>query len=131
MGLVRPELTKRALASFDIFSEDSAGRFALAPMGEFLKRDMPGSLHTAALFFGGEDGAGAVRLFLECVKTGETVPQKLSGLSCFDWLLSDPERTKLFNAMMTAFATLHFTGVKHMTFRAPPKLLTWVEVMER
>ena len=101
----------RALASFCIFLQDSSGRFALAPMGEFLKRDLAGSLHAAALFFGGEDGVSAVRLFLECVKTGETVTQKLSGLSSFDWLLSDPERTKLFNAVMTAFATLHFTGV--------------------
>jgi SAM-dependent methyltransferase len=101
----------RALTSFGIFFQDPDGRFALAPMGEFLKRDVAGSLHAAALFFGGEDGASAVRLFLDCVKTGENVPQKLSGLSCFDWLLSDPERTKIFNAVMTAFATLHFTGV--------------------
>jgi O-methyltransferase domain len=101
----------RALASFGIFLEDSAGRFALAPMGEFLKPDVAGSLHAAALFFGGEDGSSAVRLFLECVKTGEIVAQRLSGLSAFDWLLSDSERTKLFNAVMTAFATLHFTGV--------------------
>jgi O-methyltransferase domain len=80
-------------------------------MGEFLKPDVAGSLHAAALFFGGEDGSSAVRLFLECVKTGEIVAQRLSGLSAFDWLLSDSERTKLFNAVMTAFATLHFTGV--------------------
>ena len=80
--------------------------------GELLKCDLTGSLHPAALFFGGEAGASTVRLFLECVKTGSAT-QKLfeAGGSCFDWLPSDPERTKLFNAVMTAFSTLHFTGV--------------------
>jgi hypothetical protein len=114
-GASTPSLRRvmRALASFRVFSEDSADRFALAPMGELLKCHVAGSLHPAALFFGGEAGASTVRLFLECVKTGESATQKLSeaGGSCFDWLLSNPGRTKLFNAMMTAFSTLHFAGV--------------------
>jgi hypothetical protein len=42
----------RALSSFGIFSRDSADRFALTSLGEFLRRDMPGSLHSAALLFG-------------------------------------------------------------------------------
>jgi Dimerisation domain len=41
----------RALASFGIFSQDSDDRFVLALPGEFLQRDVPGSLHSAALFF--------------------------------------------------------------------------------
>jgi hypothetical protein len=53
-GTSAPSLHRvmRALASFVIFSHDSADRFALTPLGEFLKRDMPGSLHRAALLFG-------------------------------------------------------------------------------
>ena len=98
----------RALTSFGIFSQDSAGRFALAPLGEFLKRDVPGSLHAAALFFGGENGTSSVRFFLECVKTGESATHKLAGgKGIFEWLQSDPERTKLFNAVMTSFSALH------------------------
>ncbi len=102
----------RALTSFGVFSQDPAGRFALAPLGEFLERDVPGSLHGAALFFGGETGTSTVRLFLECVKTGESATQKRSGGGgCFEWLQSDPERNELFNAMMTSFSTLHITGL--------------------
>jgi hypothetical protein len=101
----------QALARFSVFSQDSAGRFALAPMGELLKRDVAGSLHAAAVFFGGEVGASTTRLFLECVRTGESAPRKLSGASWIEWMQIDPERTKLFNAVMTAFSTLHFTGV--------------------
>jgi hypothetical protein len=44
--------------------------------------------------------------------SGESASQKLSGAAnCFDWLLSSPERTTLFNATMTAFSTLHMIGV--------------------
>jgi hypothetical protein len=102
----------RALACFGVFSQDAADRFALAPAGEFLKRDTAGSLHGAALFFGGENGTNAVRLFLECVKTGETAIHKLTGgKPIFEWLQSDPERNRLFNDVMTSFSTLHITGL--------------------
>jgi len=102
----------RALASFGIFSQDSDGRFALAPMGELLKRDMPGSLHSAAFLFGGETGTSTVRLFLECVKTGRSATHMLTGgKGSFEWVQSDPELTKLFNAVMTSFSALHMTGL--------------------
>jgi hypothetical protein len=101
----------RGLAAFDVFSEDSEGRYALAPMGEYLRREAEGSLHSAAMFFGGERGASVDELFLHCVKTGETVGRKLAGSNWINWLQSDPEVTTLFNAMMTAFSTLHMTGV--------------------
>jgi hypothetical protein len=113
-GANAPSLRRvmRALAGFNIFSQDSVGRFVLAPLGEFLRRDAPGSLLAAALFFGGENGTRAVRLFLECVKTGETAIHKLGGgKAIFEWLQSDPERTELFNDVMTSFSALHITGL--------------------
>jgi hypothetical protein len=57
----------RGLVTFEVFAQDSDGRFAMAPMGEFLKREAEGSLHSAALFFGGERGAKVDELFLHCV----------------------------------------------------------------
>jgi hypothetical protein len=102
----------RALMSFDVFSQNTDGRFALAPLGEFLRRDSPGSLHGAALLFGGEFGTNAVQFLLHSVKTGETAIQKRAdGKPIFEWLQSNPEQAKLFDAVMTAFATLHLTGV--------------------
>ena len=102
----------RALSSFGVFSEETPGRFALGPLGERLRSDAEGSLHSPALFFGGEAGASVVELFEHCVKTGESASQKLSGaLNPFNWLLRDPVQMKLFNASMTAFSTLHMTGV--------------------
>ena len=114
-GADAPSLRRvmRALARFNIFSQESADRFALGPLGELLRRDGEGSLHSAALLFGGETGASVVELFENCVRTGESASQKLSGGSanCFDWLLRSPERTKLFNTVMTAFSILHLTSV--------------------
>ncbi len=102
----------RALVGIGVFAQDSSGRFLLAPMGELLRRDVEGSLRSAALFFGGEWGARVDGLFLRAVQTGESAGQMLSGGgSWIDWLQSDPELNKVFNSMMTAFSTLHFTGV--------------------
>jgi hypothetical protein len=75
------ERVLRALASFDVVSQDSAGRFALGPLGEYLKRDVAGSLHGAALFFGGETGTSTLRHFLECVKTGESATGCTTGFA--------------------------------------------------
>jgi hypothetical protein len=113
-GASAPSLRRvlRALSNFDVFSQDSAGRFALAPLGEFLKSDVAGSLQAAALFFGGEAGSSSIRLFLESVISGESAMQKMSaGNGIFDWLQRDPERNKLFNSMMTSFSALHLTGL--------------------
>ena len=101
----------RALVTFDVFAQDSDGRFAMAPTGEFLKRETEGSLHSAALFFGGERGAKVDELFLHCVKTGDTAWKMISGGNWITWLQSNSEWNSLFNAMMTAFSTLHLTGV--------------------
>jgi SAM-dependent methyltransferase len=101
----------RALTTFNVFSQDAAGRFALAPMGEFLRRDVEGSLNGTALFFGGERGASIEALFLESVKTGESASEKLFSGDWISRIQSDPEGVKIFNAMMTTFSTIHLTGV--------------------
>jgi hypothetical protein len=102
----------RALAGIGVFAQDARGRFLLAPMGELLQRDVEGSLHSAAVFFGGEWGAKVDELFLRAVQTGESAGQMLSGGgSWIDWLQSDADLNRVFNSMMTAFSTLHFTGV--------------------
>jgi hypothetical protein len=100
----------RALSNFDIFSEDSAGRFALTAMGQHLRRDTDGSLHSAAMFFGGADGARMLELFLQCVQTGESASQIRFG-DWTHWIQSDPELLGHFNAMMTAFSKIHLSGV--------------------
>jgi O-methyltransferase domain len=113
-GVRAPALRRvmRALVSFGVFAQDGAGRFALTPSGEFLRADVMGSLRPAALTFGGEEAARIEGLLLHCVKTGETARQNLFGRGdIFEQLQKDPEGIELFNATMTAFSTLHLTGV--------------------
>jgi hypothetical protein len=69
----------RALARFEVFSQTSDDRFELGPAGEFLRRDVDGSLQSAALFFGGENGTNVVGFFMDSVRTGESGVQKLAG----------------------------------------------------
>jgi O-methyltransferase domain len=60
----------------------------------------------------GETGTRAVRLFLECVTSGESAIHKLAGgKDVFEWLQRDPELTRLFNGLMTSFSVLHITGL--------------------
>ena len=63
------------------------------------------------MFFGGERGAKVDELFLHCVKTGDTAWKTISGGNWISWLQSNSEWNSLFNKMMTAFSTLHLTGV--------------------
>lgn len=100
----------RALVSFDVFAQDPTGRFELAPLGELLRRDKDGSLHSAAMFYGGEQGANMLALFLECVTKGKSAAQIRFG-TWTNWIESDPELLGHFNAMMTAYSKIHLTGV--------------------
>jgi O-methyltransferase domain len=113
----------RVLARFDVFSEDDSGRFALAPMGEFLKSSVEGTLRPAALIYGGEKGGQIEAQLLHCVKTGETAIQKLFGRHQprFELFLKDREQAELFNATMTAFSTLHMTGLLEVYDFSPIK----------
>jgi ubiquinone/menaquinone biosynthesis C-methylase UbiE len=102
----------RALASFGLFLQGADDRFALTPLGETLKAGGAASLHSAAMFYGGEAGANVVGLFLECARTGRSALEKISGGgNPFMWLHSNPGRRDLFNAMMTSYSILHLTGV--------------------
>ena len=101
----------RALVGFGVFAQDGADRFALTPIGEFLKSDVAGSLRPAALNFGGEDAAMIEGLLLHCVKTGESAIKKAYGEgNRFSQIQRDPKRAELFNAVMTSFSTLHLEG---------------------
>ena len=95
-----------------MFAQDDAGRFALTPIGEFLKAGSRVRCILQRLFRRGERRE-IEGLLLHCVKTGETARQKLfgKGEGWFERLQKDPAEAALFNATMTAFATLHLTGV--------------------
>lgn len=60
----------RLLASVDIFREQEDGTFALTPLGELLRSDVPGSMRAAMLVFGGGTQDAWAEL-MYCVETGD------------------------------------------------------------
>lgn len=101
----------RALQEFGLFYETADGSIGLTGAGELLRRDVEGSLHAAALFFGGERAARLVGRLQRCVQEGKSMPDLVFGGSWTEWIQCDPEQTQLFNATMTSYSTLHLAGV--------------------
>ena len=62
----------RALASVGVFHEDEQRRFALTPLGELLRSDVPGSLHGWAAFVGRPYFRAAWSELEHSIRTGET-----------------------------------------------------------
>lgn len=100
----------RALCAFDVFAEDSVGKFALAPLGHHLRRDAQLSMRAAAIFFGGPSAATLMGNLLRCVETGQSATELLFG-GWMQWVQSNPQHESLFNALMTEFSAVHVTGL--------------------
>lgn len=90
----------RALASLGVFGEDDRGRFALTPMAECLRRDVPGSVR-ALCIMRGEWQYEAWGQLLHSVRTGRPGFEKVYGVPMFDFLAAHPEKGKLFDEAMT------------------------------
>src|SRR5712692_9413367 len=89
----------RALATLEICREREDGAFELTPMGALLRSDVPGSLRSWAIFWGGPDWPVWGHL-LHSVKTGETARKHLAGTKDFQHLALDPDLAALFNQAM-------------------------------
>lgn len=90
----------RALASLGIFAEDDAHRFALTPMAECLRSDVPGSVRSLAIIRG-EWQYEAWGGLLDSVRTGACAFETIHGVPLFDYLAANPEKGKLFDEAMT------------------------------
>jgi ubiquinone/menaquinone biosynthesis C-methylase UbiE len=91
----------RALASVGIFTEGPDGAFALTPIAEELRSDVPASQHAMAVMMGEEHYAAYGEL-LYSVRTGCPAFDKVYGKPVFDYLGEHPEQAKIFDAAMTS-----------------------------
>jgi hypothetical protein len=94
----------RLLASVDVFTEDNEGRFALTPIGGHLRAGVPGSMHAAALLFGGITQRAWGDL-LYSVKTGEPAFRRVFGQDSFAYFAQHPEEAANFDAAMGDFTS--------------------------
>lgn len=89
----------RALASIGIFEEDSQRRFALTPLAECLRSDLPATQHALAVM-SGEEHYKAWGELLYSVQTGKIAFDKIYGMPVFDYLAVNVEQAKTFDAAM-------------------------------
>jgi ubiquinone/menaquinone biosynthesis C-methylase UbiE/predicted transcriptional regulator len=89
----------RALAGEGVFAEDEQGRFALTPLGECLRSDVPNSQRSMAIM-SGEEHYRCWGELLYCVQTGQTAFEKLYGQPIFNYLASHPRQARIFDEGM-------------------------------
>lgn len=90
----------RALISMGIVTQDSEGRFAITPSGEYLQADHPASVRPYILFITGEVNWQGWGNFLYSVNTGEAAIKDLFGMDLFEYASENPEFGEIFNKGM-------------------------------
>jgi hypothetical protein len=91
----------RALASNGIFTETQPQTFALTPLADTLRGDVPGSQRAAAMMLGEEHYQTWVDLFYS-IQTGQVAFDHRYGKGVFDYFAENPRAAEIFDATMTA-----------------------------
>jgi ubiquinone/menaquinone biosynthesis C-methylase UbiE len=94
----------RALASIGLFAENPTRTFSLTPVSEPLCQDVPNSMRDMALWIADPFHFEVYGELSHSLRTGETVPEKIYGLPCFEYLAQDQEVGDRFNNAMTGFS---------------------------
>jgi orsellinic acid C2-O-methyltransferase len=96
----------RLLASVGVFEETADGAFALTPIGELLRSDVPGSMRPAVELFAGTRIQDSWRDLEYCVQTGEPAFRKDDpDADPFAQMAQDPEASANFDKAMAAFTS--------------------------
>jgi SAM-dependent methyltransferase len=106
-GTHAPSLRRllRLLASADVFEELGGGRFALQPLGDALRREVPGSARALVLLFAGGGVQDSWRELEWCVRTGAPAYRRdAPDAQWVDALAGDPEAGAIFDEAMATFA---------------------------
>lgn len=90
--------TLRALAQIGVLTHVDDGRFALAPLGQGLRSDVPGSLRPIARAWGHPAHARAWCDLLNAVRTDESAFRHAFGMGLFEYFAATPEAGSVFNA---------------------------------
>ncbi len=95
----------RALGDVGVVAELADRRFALTPLGEVLRRGVPGSLRDWATMIGMPFyGYPWIDLY-ETVRTGESAFGRVHGREIFDYLAKQLDDAAVFDAAMTSIST--------------------------
>jgi hypothetical protein len=106
-GTHAPSLSRlmRLLTSAGLFEELDAGTFRLAPPGELLRSDVPGSMRSLVMLFAGIGLQDSWKELEYCVRTGEPAFRRTNpDADPFTQMAKDPEQAALFDRAMATFA---------------------------
>ena len=92
----------RALAGVGVFAERADGAFALTPLAELLRSDVPGSLRAFAVMMGGEGVWRSWGEVLHAVRTGEAAFEHVFGMPLFDYYAANPAAARVGAAGLSA-----------------------------
>ncbi len=101
----------RALSNLGVLEERDDRVFALTPVGQFLRSDVPGSLRGFARFVGYAPTWTAWGETTHSVRTGEPGFEHVFGENLFDWYAKHPEESAVFDDAMTAVSTVESEAV--------------------
>src|SRR5260221_12101395 len=102
----------RLLASNAVLEEQENGNFALTDLGQFLRTDVPGSMHWSVRLFSGIGIQDAWKELDYCVRTGLPAFKKNNpDGNAFDNFVKNPEQAVVFNKAMATFAPVTAAGV--------------------
>lgn len=101
----------RAIADCGVVSDLENGRFALNPVGELLRSDVPGSLRAWATMTGMPFHRDAWTDLYTSVQTGEPAFERVHGADLFGYLATHPEDAAIFDGAMTSMAMAIQSGV--------------------
>jgi SAM-dependent methyltransferase len=94
----------RALGDIGVFAEHADGRFALTPLSEHLRSDVPVSLRAIATYCCDPWSWAPWGELAECVRTGQPAFDRLFGQGVFDYFGDHPAEADTFNEGMTGFS---------------------------
>lgn len=96
----------RVSSAVGVFREQPDGTFALTPMGDALRTDVPYSQRDLILFNGHEIVTKPIGEILHSARTGQPAFDSVFGTSFFEHLDSHPEAAERFNKAMTRMSLL-------------------------
>jgi hypothetical protein len=94
----------RALAAVGVLEERADGTFALTPVGEYLRSDVPGSMRAVATYCCDPWSWKPWGDLAETVRTGAPAFDRMFGEGVFDHLTKHPDEFATFNEGMTGFS---------------------------
>jgi O-methyltransferase domain/Dimerisation domain len=96
----------RAVASLGVFAETAPRQFALTPLSETLRSDVPGSLRNIVLFIANDYHWDTYKALAYSVRTGEAAFDHVFGQNAWEYLSERPEESLLVDQAMALGSAL-------------------------